>query len=436
MFAIVRFKFLKRWFSRKIISRFKRLLLRSLIRSRGGDWHIQYINGEARMNRSTTRRLLCRVIIRQEEKGRRQGSGGGAGGGVSGGGGNSGAGRGNTGTHGAETPSNLASITPTAREATRAVITRQRLSHKTCDVRGTSNNNNNSKENLLQETGDDCDTSSRCHVSCEPLKSHHHHHHHQHQTRGTGGTNFVGSGVVGNAFSDSGVEVTTCDKYKGTGSESNRSGSGDAVQGRPCERSMLKIEKLSGKAVLHAGGGESAVGKCGAERMKSTSQEAGYNKHEVSKAKSHDVGHGYKVENLRYYGELKGYGDFKSYGTVDKQPTSALVSAHEKSHLHVPAAYEKSDKCHGKLPSSSAAIAQSYSLAKIGQQSEKSHHGSDHYYHRSSHSKPSSAYQVYQETKYSYNVSGVPGTPAQASAAAAFFARSVFTQSSEYDSAS
>ncbi|KAL0115090.1 hypothetical protein PUN28_010579 [Cardiocondyla obscurior] len=180
---------------------------------------------------------------------------------------------------------------------------------------------------------------------------------------------------------------------------------------------MLKIEKLSGKAALH-GGGEPAGSKCGSERMKSSTQEVGYNKHEISKVKSHDAGHGYKVENLRYYGELKGYAtEFKSYGAVDKQPASVLVSAHEKSHLHAPTSCEKSDKCHGKTPSSSA---QSYGLAKIGQP-EKSHHG-EHYYHRSSHSKPN-VYQVYQETKYSYNVSGMPGTPAQASAAAAFFAR-------------
>ncbi|XP_011690847.1 PREDICTED: uncharacterized protein LOC105451850 [Wasmannia auropunctata] len=310
---------------------------------------------------------------------------------------------------------------------------------QTCDVRSNNNNNNNnnnnSKENLLQETVVDGD--SRCHV--EPPKSHHHHHHHHHQqhhqTRGIGGSNVASGIIVGNAFPDGGGggtygEVTTCDKHKGTGSESNRGGSGDAVQGRPSDRSMLKIEKLSGKAVLH-GSESSSVGKCGAERMKSTSQEVGYNKHEVSKAKGHDVGHGYKVENLRYYGELKGYTDFKAYGIVDKQP----ASAHEKSHLlHAPALCEKGDKCHGKTPSSSSA--QSYNLAKIEQQQpEKSHHGGDHYYHRS-HSKPSNVYQVYQETKYSYNVSGVPGTPAQASAAAAFFARSVLTQSSEYDNVS
>jgi len=270
----------------------------------------------------------------------------------------------------------------------------------------------------------------------EALKSHHHHHYHHHQqqqARGIGSSN-VADSVIGNALpddsgGDSCDEVTTCDKYKGTGSESNRGGSSDAVQGRLTERSMLKIEKLSGKAALHSG--ESAVSKC-VERMKSTSQETGYNKHEAGKGKSHDVGHGYKVENLRYYGELKSYADFKAHSAVDKQ----MVSAHEKSHLHhPPSSCEKSDKCHGKVSSSSA---QGYSLAKIGQQqSDKSHHSGDHYYHRSSHLKPPSVYQVYQETKYSYNVSGVPGTPAQASAAAAFFARSVYFTLTlcEYDSA-
>ncbi|XP_026825287.1 kinesin-like protein CG14535 isoform X2 [Ooceraea biroi] len=192
---------------------------------------------------------------------------------------------------------------------------------------------------------------------------------------------------------------------------------------------MLKIEKLSGKAALHATG--ETVGKCGAERTKSSAQEiAGYGKHEVSKVtkSGHDVGHGYKVENLRYYGELKGYGgDYKAYGNVDKQPSASsgvLVSAHEKSHLlHVPMPCEKGDKCHGKGSSVASDRAQGYAgLAKTGQQqTEKSHHSGDHYYHRSSHSKPPSAYQMYQGAKYSYN--GVPGTPAQASAAAAFFAR-------------
>ncbi|XP_072765686.1 uncharacterized protein [Anoplolepis gracilipes] len=366
----------------------------------------------------------------QEERGRRQGGSGSGGGGISGGGsgGNSSGGRGNTGTHGAETPSNLASITPTAREATRAPIARQRIFHKTCDVRNnSSNNNNNSKENLLQETGNDCDVTLSSRGYVEPLKSHHNHHHHHHphqqQQQQTRGSTIASGVIVGNVFLDGGGdgscgEVTTCDKYKATGSESNRNSS-DAIQGRSNERSMLKIEKLSGKSALHSGSGEStAVGKCGAERMKPASQEAGYNKHEVNKAKSHDVGHGYKVENLRYYGELKGYADFKVYGAVDKQP----ASTHEKSHLfHAPSSCEKGDKCHGKMLPSSA---QSYGLGKSGQQqSEKSHHSGDHYYHRSSHSKPPSAYQVYQETKYSYNVSGVPGTPAQASAAAAFFAR-------------
>ena len=133
---------------------------------------------------------------------------------------------------------------------------------------------------------------------------------------------------------------------------------------------------------------------------------------------------------MKYYGELKGY-DLKSYGTIDKP--GVVVSAHEKSHSH---GAEKNghDKCHSKVSCSSSSSCssamQSYGLSKVGggeRPAEKSVYA-DHYYHRSSHSKPQTAYQVYQETKYSYNVSGVPGTPAQASAAAAFFARSV-TQS-------
>ncbi|KAK1131895.1 hypothetical protein K0M31_016043 [Melipona bicolor] len=184
---------------------------------------------------------------------------------------------------------------------------------------------------------------------------------------------------------------------------------------------MLKIEKPSTKAtILH---GVEGIGKCGGDRMKSA-QELGYGKHETVKSKSHDVGHGFKVENIKYYGELKGY-DFKSYGTIDKPVL--VVSAHEKSHLHGPEKNGHDKTCHSKTSSSSAM--QSYGLSKVAGErpAEKSVYA-DHYYHRSSHSKPQNAYQVYQETKYSYNVSGVPGTPAQASAAAAFFARSV-TQS-------
>ncbi|XP_025160476.1 uncharacterized protein LOC105182568 [Harpegnathos saltator] len=131
----------------------------------------------------------------------------------------------------------------------------------TCNLSGSNNNNNNdsSKENLLQEAGDECDASlpsSRCHI--ESLKSHHHHHYHQqaqHQIqRGISGGSVSGSsGVAGNVFLDGGGscgEVTVCDKYKVTGSELNRAGS-DAAQGRLSDRSMLKIEKLSGKVALH-----------------------------------------------------------------------------------------------------------------------------------------------------------------------------------------
>ncbi|XP_026668699.1 kinesin-like protein CG14535 isoform X2 [Ceratina calcarata] len=334
----------------------------------------------------------------QEERGKRQGGGGGGGGSVGGGGNSS---RGTGGTHGAETPSNLASITPTAREATRGPSSRSRLAYKTCDTRFPGNNNNGaSKEDAYQDGSEDSEvtaTASRCHA--DSSKSHHHP-----RSSGIGGTSGGSSGPVsGNVCHGApGVpcDPSNCDRYKGTVDSLLKAS--EAVQGRLCDRSMLKIEKPSAKA---------HEVKC--DRMKSSAQEQLGYKHETGKgSKGHD-GHGFKVENIKYYGELKGY-DFKSYGTIDKP-----ASTHEKSH----ADKNGHDKCHSKTSSSSSAAAmQSYGLSKVERPSEKSVYA-DHYYHRSSHSKPQNAYQVYQETKYSYNVSGVPGTPAQASAAAAFFAR-------------
>ncbi|XP_054002832.1 uncharacterized protein LOC128889317 [Hylaeus anthracinus] len=347
----------------------------------------------------------------QEERGKRQGAVGGGsigigssgGGGVgSSGGGNSS--RGTAGTHGAETPSNLASITPTAREAARGPSSRSRIPYKTCDTRCPNINNNNvTKDDLYQEASDDSEAISRCHVE---FKSHHH----PGRSSTTGGSSGCGviSGNVCHGGSGVPCESATCDKYKGAVDCLLKAS--EAVQGRLCERSMLKIEKPTTKAIVHS---VEAPGKCG-DRMKS-GQELGYGKHETTaKSKGHDVGHGFKVESIKYYGELKGY-DYKSYGTIDKPATCA----HEKSHTHGP---EKNahEKCHSKTSSSSAM----HGLAKVvGERPPEKSPYADHYYHRSSHTKPQSAYQVYQETKYSYNVSGVPGTPAQASAAAAFFAR-------------
>ena len=115
----------------------------------------------------------------------------------------------------------------------------------------------------------------------------------------------------------------------------------------------------------------------------------------------------YKSDNIKYYGELKGY-DFKSYGNIDKP-----VTAHEKSHQNgVPG----QDKGQPK--------AQNFAL-KNGQ--DKGAFGdkyADHYYNRGLHGKPPiPPYSGYQETKYSYNVNGTPGTTAQVNAAAVFFAR-------------
>uniref|UniRef100_A0A0C9R8R8 CG14535_0 protein n=1 Tax=Fopius arisanus TaxID=64838 RepID=A0A0C9R8R8_9HYME len=139
-----------------------------------------------------------------------------------------------------------------------------------------------------------------------------------------------------------------------------------------------------------------------ADKIKSV-QDAMYKPHDVGKTKGpHEPGisHvGYKVDNIKYYGELKG---FKSYGAIDK-----------------PHQYASSDKGH---------TSHDKSHARSSKQCEKSGYSekySENYYHRAVYLKSPSLYppNVFQESKYAYSVSGVPGTPAQASAAAAFFAR-------------
>ncbi|KAI4498652.1 hypothetical protein M0802_006358 [Mischocyttarus mexicanus] len=394
-----------------------------------------------------------------------------------------------------QTPSNLASITPTAREAIRVSSARnQRLQQKTCDVLRCPNNNNNNcnKEEIYCDSSDDSELvlTPKCHGESSKINhhyhghhnNHHHHHHHNHNhnhnhnhhnyhqqlppqqqqqqqqirsgcsgsvilnssvpcaggccssSSSSNNTSNSNNGVCIGVTSNNGYgggaspccELTsTSDKYKSAVESLLKAN--EAVQGRPVDRSMLKIEKPQSKVVaLH---GVESIAKSSTDRMKSAQDVVGYvSKHESAKTKAnHDSNHGFKVENIKYYGELKGY-DFKSYGTIDKP----IVTAHEKSHLHGGATEKVSshEKCHAKLSSgstsSSSPAIQSYLKVPnvVDRQTEKSPYG-EHYYHRSSHSKPQNAYQVYQETKYSYNVSGVPGTPAQASAAAAFFARKI-----------
>ncbi|XP_066602950.1 uncharacterized protein [Prorops nasuta] len=408
----------------------------------------------------------------QEERSRRQGTAGSWSGG--GGGGVAVGGRGGASTHGAETPSNLASITPTAREATTrppTTTTHQRPSKKSSDLRCTNNNiiyvtginngdagggggsNNNKDEYHSDNSNDDTEIIGIPKVdptkipplhppppppppppplppnnpspTSNPLNHCHHNHRHQHhsshlhqqqQTRSVVGSSSGGSAIVNNSCGSSsarnsgayvsGGNVGDADlsdgRYK-QGSVDSFLKNGETAQGRSCERSMLKLEKPVGKGLQEMASGKPA------DRIKS-SQEV--YKHELKVKSTHE--HGFKMENLKYYGELKGY-DFKSYGNIDKPATS-----HEKSHQHGPPdKLGQHEKVHSKVSSSG----QTYALAKvIGERQDKCFYG-DHYYHRSSHSKAQSAYQLYQETKYSYNVSGVPGTPAQASAAAAFFAR-------------
>lgn len=134
----------------------------------------------------------------------------------------------------------------------------------------------------------------------------------------------------------------------------------------------------------------------------------------LDKSKINTLHENYKGDNIKYYGELKGY-DFKSYGNIDKPPSAHEKShqfTHEKNHAKSVQGYNVTSKVVGVEPSPKSVYSDKYSDSYDGK----------HFYHRSSHAKPN-VFQVYQETKYSYNVSGVPGTPAQASAAAAFFAR-------------
>ncbi|XP_015172649.1 PREDICTED: putative uncharacterized protein DDB_G0279653 [Polistes dominula] len=314
----------------------------------------------------------------------------------------------------------------------------QRSQQKTCDVLRCPNNNNNNNNNNCNREDIYCDSSDDSEL------------HQQQQIRSgcsvilnssvpcAGGccsssntsnsNNGVCIGVISNNGFGSGAspccELTSIsDKYKSAVESLLKAN--ETVQGRPVDRSMLKIEKPQSKVVaLH---GVEVTAKS-TDRMKSSQDVVGYvSKHDSAKSKAnHDSNHGFKVENLKYYGELKGY-DFKSYGTIDKP----IVTSHEKSHLHGAPEKVSHEKCHAKLSSgstsSSSPAIQAYLKVPnvVDRQTEKSPYG-EHYYHRSSHSKPQNAYQVYQETKYSYNVSGVPGTPAQASAAAAFFARLLF----------
>ena len=249
----------------------------------------------------------------------------------------------------AEAPANMASITPAAREPTRGGLlpSRQRSIQKSSVI--IKDDPSASRDDI--ESPRVLDTIKPSHQS----------------TR----------------FPSSSGPDTTSDKFKGTGDSLLKAS--EATQGRVSEKPSIKVDKSKGPHDL----GKST------EKMKSV-QDTVY-KHEPSKSKiSHEplAYAGYKVENIKYYGELKGY-DYKSYGNIDKKP---LGPVHEKCQPKPHQGYAK------------------------GGQPEKSVY-SDVYYHRPSQVKPPNPYQVYQETKYSYKVSVTPGTPSQASAAAAFFAR-------------
>ncbi|XP_015113333.1 kinesin-like protein CG14535 isoform X1 [Diachasma alloeum] len=252
---------------------------------------------------------------------------------------------------GAEAPTNLTSITPTAREPRGTSASRQRSNHKQNDV----------------DTSDD-----------QTVKAPHQ------QSRssfnGTASTYVSGGVILGVNSAVLCPEVMIgCPDSKFKGVESYLKSDKQKVEKVKCDTGKL------------------------AEKIK-TVQDAMYKPHEPAKTKGlHEPGisHvGYKADNIKYYGELKG---FKSYGAIDK-----------------PQQYASSDKGHSSHDKSHAR-----SSAKQCDKSAYSDKYSENYYHRPVYLKSPALYppNVFQETKYAYSVSGVPGTPAQASAAAAFFAR-------------
>ncbi|XP_048506974.1 uncharacterized protein LOC105687336 isoform X2 [Athalia rosae] len=284
----------------------------------------------------------------------------------------------------------LASITPTAREAARGP-SRQRSSQRGNDVRSRVEDSSGVGGGgvVVARTGGDDEVVEGIQVVVTAPR----------EVQDSSKSDMLKAQVA------RAQEGLTGDKFKGTVDGPLKSGS---------EVTQVKcVEKLTNPS-------EKTIKCCsssnGESKSKVTSGAEGGKNVEKSKGAGHDQG--YKTENIKYYGELKGY-DFKSYGNIDKPPSS---SAHEKSHQ-----YSSHDKSHAKS-------LQGYAQSKINhvEPSPKSvysdkysdSYDGKHFYHRSSsHQQKPNLFQVYQETKYSYNVSGVPGTPAQASAAAAFFAR-------------
>lgn len=350
----------------------------------------------------TLMQLLSWIFFLQEERGRRQVVGGA--GGVRG-----------SGIHGAETlGSNLASITPSAREATavRAVAPlnstvkqhqqQRSTSHRTTTTTTSSSSNSGCCESRSVNASagksgaeavaiEDEQQSDQQQQVVEVVKC-------SVESKGARSAPGLAHHVVaGN------VAEVNHDKFKGT-VESLLKAS-EATQGKLNDRSMLKIEKPA-KGGLHEPGAIKAADKMN----KSASQEQ---KSKVLEASVYS-----KAESIKYYGELMGY-DYKSYGNIDNPPAS----------VHESKASSSSGMAHDKSIHAKVHSHQVYSAPTKSSDSKCSYGGdkySESYYHRAGvHGKPPTpiSYQMYQETKYSYNVNGVPGTPAQSSAAAAFFAR-------------
>lgn len=278
--------------------------------------------------------------------------------------------------HGAEAPANLASVTPTTREATRGASMRQRQ-----------------QQQQQKQNDTDCTLDTDVKHNDQMVNKVPHQSSNRNSFNGSVNNNsYMNGGVI---LGVNGVGGVLCpdvmigcndNKYKG------------GVESYLKTSDKLKIDKS-----------KCETGSKFVEKIRSV-QDAMYKQHDITKVKNETViSHvGYKNDNLKYYG-------FKSYGAIDKPPSSS----HHHNHHHQYASSEKAGNSghHEKIHARSL---QGYPSKTSG---DKSVYSDKYNNHRSGYSKSANAFPVYQETKYAISVSGVPGTPAQANAAAAFFAR-------------
>ncbi|XP_044012628.1 kinesin-like protein CG14535 isoform X2 [Aphidius gifuensis] len=281
---------------------------------------------------------------------------------------------------GAEAPANLTSITPTAREATTRIASmrqrqQQQQQYKQNDIE--SIDDTNVKRNVDQMVNKIPQQQQQQQQSTN-----------KNIINGNNNNTYINGGLI---LGVNGVVGGLCSNVM-IGCNDNKFKGG--VESYLKTSDKIKIDKS-----------KCETGSKFVEKIRSV-QDAMYKQHEIIKSSKNEpvISHvGHKNDNLKYYG-------FKSYGAIDKPLQSHQYASSEKagnSYNH--------EKNHPRS-------LQAYS-SKSGDKSVYSDKYNDHYYHRSGYSKSANAFPVYQETKYAISVSGVPGTPAQANAAAAFFAR-------------